>query len=42
MTKSRFILTEADAPGIEVLYTPTPHEKPATQGTITEHTEENS
>jgi hypothetical protein len=43
MTEDRFTYTEKDAPGIEVLYIPTdptPHEKPDTQGTITEHSEE--
>lgn len=42
---SRFILTGNDAPGIEVLYAPaepTAHETPTTEGTITEHKEENS
>ena len=40
---NRFILTEEDAPGIKVLYTPpaVDHERPDTQGTITEHAEEN-
>jgi hypothetical protein len=40
---NRFILTDEDAPGIEVLYTPpaVDHERPDTQGTITEHAEEN-
>ena len=45
MTENRFTYTDKDAPGIEVLYMPPeepPHEKTETQGTITEHSEENS
>jgi len=43
MTENRFILTEKDAPGIQVLYAPPAepaHEKPDTQGTITSHSKE--